>query len=494
MVFITGACVLIVEILAIRILAPYFGNTIFAVSSVISVVLAALSLGYYVGGKLSDTYPRETLFYGIIVVSGASIIFLHLVGALFLPTFGYSLSMVEGPMVSSLLLFFFQSFLLGMLSPFAIKLQTMRQESIGVGSASGVIFFWSTLGSIAGSLSAGFFLIPRLGINTIMIGVGFLLMCLGLIFLFKISIWYKILLVLLLTSFFFYLHRTISLSGPTIQNAVYSQDGLYQRIVIYDGLYSGQGARFLMQDRNPSAAGFLTSDDLVFEYTKYYAAYKIFNPNIQNALMIGGGAYSVPKALLEDAPNVQIDVAEIEPSLFDLARQYFSVPDDTRIHNVVEDGRRLLHDSPKKYDLIFSDAFSSVYSTPSHLTTREFFSLAKSKLSANGVFVANVIGSLSKTPPSLLLSEIKTFKRVFDNSYFFAVRSPHGTDLQNIIFIGYNGTEKIDVASSRVRGNSNPIIAGLSQKEINIGQFDLSLFPLLTDDFSPVEYLTAKEL
>src|ERR1044071_3578135 len=64
-VFVTGACVLIIEIIATRILAPYFGNTLYSVSSVISVVLAALSAGYWFGGKLADRYPSKRLFFGI---------------------------------------------------------------------------------------------------------------------------------------------------------------------------------------------------------------------------------------------------------------------------------------------------------------------------------------------------------------------------------------------------------------------------------------------
>ena len=102
---------LVVEITAIRILSPYFGNTIFTVSSVISVVLAALSLGYYTGGKIADKYPKESLFYNIITASGFAVIFLHLFGLIFLSTLGYKLPIIQGPIISSVLLFFLQSFL-----------------------------------------------------------------------------------------------------------------------------------------------------------------------------------------------------------------------------------------------------------------------------------------------------------------------------------------------------------------------------------------------
>lgn len=480
---------LIIEITATRILAPYFGNTIFSLSSVISVVLLALSVGYYIGGKLADKYPREELFFGIILASGFCIVFLHILGIIFLSAFGYKVSILQGPIIYSILLFFLPNFLLGMLSPFAIKLQAMRQQTIGIGSISGEIFFWSTLGSIFGSLSAGFLLIPNFGIDKIILSIGFILVVLGFFPQLKMHRWLKVFFVLgFIMLILFFVNPVFLKSG------LYSQDAVYQKITIYDGQFEGKPARFLVQDHNSSAAEFINSDELVYGYTKYYALYQVFNPNIKEALMIGGGAYSVPKALLHDLPDVQIDVAEIEPSLFDLAKQYFKVPDDPRLHNIVADGRRLLADSDKKYDMIFSDAYASLYSTPEHLTTQEFFNTAKSKLNDNGVFIANVIGSLSSSKPSLTFSEMNTFKTVFDNSYFFAVNSTQSHTLQNMIFIGYNSTSHVDVSDVKIATNENPIIAGLADHQIDTSKFNLSQYPVLTDDFSPVEYLIAREL
>src|SRR5688572_427718 len=119
-VFVTGGCVLVIEIVATRILAPYFGNTIYSVSSVISVVLAALSVGYWVGGRLADRHPSKKLFFGIIALSGVLVLCIQLMQASLLPALGYKLPLTVGPLVLSCILFFFPSFILGMLSPFAI--------------------------------------------------------------------------------------------------------------------------------------------------------------------------------------------------------------------------------------------------------------------------------------------------------------------------------------------------------------------------------------
>ncbi|HUW21374.1 MAG TPA: fused MFS/spermidine synthase [Candidatus Bathyarchaeia archaeon] len=492
-VFSTGACVLVMEVIATRILSPYFGNTIFTVSSVIGVVLAALSVGYYFGGKLADKYPSEKFFYTIILTSGLSVIFLHLLNLFLLPTLGYGLSIVSGPIISAVILFFLPSLLLGTLSPFAIKLQGLRFPEKGIGSITGEIFFWSTLGSIFGSLFTGFVLIPQFGINQIILTIALILTILGLIPLLKPGNYYKSLLPIVLF-IIVGVFLIVTVSSFKNNNIIYSHDGVYEKITIYDEEYNGKPTRFFRQDRNNSGAMFLNSNELVFGYTKYYALYQIFKPMVKNALIIGGGAYSIPKALLNDIPGATIDVSEIEPSLFELARKYFRVTETERLHNYTEDGRRLLHDTDKRYDLIFSDVYYSLFSIPAHFTTQEFFKIAKSKLNDDGIFIANLIGDLSQQEPSLIMSEIRTFQTAFPNCYFFAVDSPDKIESQNIIFVGYNSDKKIDFNDQKITGNKNPTIRSLGKKIINLSKFDFSSHPVMTDNFSPVEYLTAKVL
>jgi spermidine synthase len=109
-----------------------------------------------------------------------------------------------------------------------------------------------------------------------------------------------------------------------------------KKITIYDGVFGSRPTRFFQQDRSGSGAMFLDSDDptdLVYEYTKYYSLYKVFKPDVRKALVIGGGAYSIPKALLAELPNAAVDVSEIEPSLFDLAKEYFDLEESPNLHN-----------------------------------------------------------------------------------------------------------------------------------------------------------------
>lgn len=492
-VFLTGACVLIIEVVAIRILSPYYGNTLFTVSSVISIILAALSVGYYWGGRLADQYPTEKVFYSIILISGFSIILLYLLRLFLLPVIGYRLSITAGPLIIALLLFFLPSLLLGTLSPFAIKLQTQYFPEKGIGSITGKIFFWSTVGSIFGSLLAGFVLIPQFGINEIVIAVAVMLIALGACPLIKKNAYQKInfnIILFGIVGLFF----VIVLAQVKNNHVVYSRDGVYEKITLYDGQYAGKSARLLLLDRSTSAAMFLDSDELVFDYTKYNVLYKVFKPDVKRILVIGGGAYSIPKTLLKALPNATIDVSEIEPSLYPLAQRYFNVKKTERLNNYTIDGRRFLHDTDKKYDFILGDAYYSLYSIPAHLTTQDFFKLVRDKLTPDGLFIANLIGDLSHQKPSLILSEIKTFQSVFPNSYFFAVHNPHSIDVQNIIFVGYNSDKKIDFTNSKIINHNDPIIRSLKEKMIRLDQFNFSQYPILTDNFSPVEYLTSRML
>ncbi len=491
-VFVTGAAVLVIEIAATRVLSVYFGNTIYTFSSIISVILLALSIGYFVGGRLADKWGTESLFFTIIALSGLSVFGLHLVNLYYIPQLSQELSLRDGPLVASLLLFFLPGFLLGMLSPIVAKLQMVRLKKKGIGQITGDVFFWSTLGSIAGSLGSGFYLIPTYGLDQIIIGVGAVLLAMGIIGMLVASPSKNSgqkMFVLLLTLPL--LHITLlSFTGKIVNPAiVYNEQGWYDSITIYDSEFYGVEARFLQQATDASSAMYLQSDELVYDYTKYYQVYKLVTKHPEHALVIGGGAYSVPKALLQDDPNVIVDVAEIEPELFALGQKYFRVPNDPRLINHGEDGRRLLNDTDKKYNLIFSDAFH--FSIPAHLTTQEFFRLSKNKLKSEGIFVANVVGSLSEKNPSFLFSEIKTFKSVFPNSYFFAVDSLESGELQNIIMVGYNLESSRDLLSVNT---GEPFLSDIDSKQIDLNKYDLSELPLFTDNYAPVEYFISQRL
>lgn len=488
-VFITGAVVLVIEIIAIRILSPYYGNTLYTTSSVIGIVLAALSAGYYAGGKLADAHPEHHYFYLIIFISGLLVLGIQTLNKTLLPVFGLLLPITIGPLVAAVFLFLVPCFSLGLLSPYAVAL---HKQGSTVGGRAGEVFFWSTTGSIAGSLSAGFLLIPNFGVSTIIITSGITLCGVGILGLFahKENLRNILALAIICAAFV----ALAFLQGPQQENVIYQKDGIYEKIKISEGMWNGHPVRFLFQDRSYSAAMRLDSDELAYEYTKYYALYQLFKPNPANAFIIGGGAYSIPKALFKDSATIAIDVTEIEPSLYALSKQYFNLPETSRLINHTQDGRYFLSHTSADYDMVISDVYYSFFSIPIQFTTKEFFTLAKNHLTENGVFIGNFIGDTNPEAPSFLFSEIKTFQSVFPNSYFFAVENPKQTKGQNIIFLGINGKEPIDFNSPMVRHHANPIIRQLVQKRIELANINLAHHQEITDNFAPVEYYVSKAL
>jgi spermidine synthase len=488
-VFLTGAVVLVIEVVATRLLSPYFGNTIFTVSSILGIILGALSLGYYLGGLYADKKPYFANFYNLIAASGLSVILLALFSNSLLPIFAYSFSIKTGPLIFSIVLFFLPSFLLGMLSPFAIKLRSKTISKEKIGKVSGEVFFFSTAGSIVGSLLAGFVLIPNFGVDKIILTASLSLFLISFTGIAISSASKKLFLMLLLIeAFLVFFSSSEFITYPGV-NIVYKKDGVYEKIVIFDITYKGQNTRFLMQDRSFSAAIYLESPDHAYDYSNYYALYKHINKNLNNALFIGGGGYVMPKSFFRELPDLKIDVVEIEPGLFDIAKKYFYAPDSERFINHVNDGRRFLHDTTNSYDFIFSDVYYS-YSIPGHFLTREFFELVNQKLNTNGIFMANIIGNLATNEASLAVSALKTWLTVFPNTYIFAVGSPQNTESQNIIFVAFKSDHKLDFSGLPLVVEDKNVVNNLSDKIVDLENLDFSNQILLTDNFHPVETLT----
>lgn len=494
-VAITGACVLVVEVVALRILAPFFGSTVYTVSSIISVILLALSCGYAIGGRLADKHPSHTWMFRIIFLGGVSVLLCYGIGSLTLPFLSDTFSLSTGALIASLGLFFTPSFLLGMLSPYAVVLQSRLLEHHNVGSASGTIFFWSTLGSIVGSLSTGFFLIPYIGVQAIMLGCGVVLCILGILPTFMKERWLSASVMVGAASVVIIF--AWGASSALAFESLYAEDGVYEYTRIYDGEYQGRPARFLQQEFNLSAARFLDSNDpldLPFPYTQYYRLYTLFVDDPEHVLAIGGGAYSVPQAIAAQEKNAEVDVVEVEPKLYPIIQEYFNLLDLPNLHNTVDDGRRFLNTTDTQYDVIFSDVYHSQFSIPAHFTTQEFFETAASHLTERGVFLANVLGKIAPDNESFLFSEMHTFQTVFPHTAFIAVDDVRGTGFQNIIFVGWKSDVSLHAENELILNSTDPRIRSLPEHLIDTSTLRLEKHPVFTDNYAPVEYLMAKDL
>ncbi len=485
-VFFTGASVLVIEVLATRILAPYYGNTSYTISSIIGICLAALSAGYYVGGALSERKGNLSNFFTIIILSGFSVFIAKFINSFFIYFLSFRIPFFIGPILVSAILFFFPFFLLGMLSPFSIRLQTTLNKDVGVGKLSGEVFFFSTLGSITGSILTGFLFIPYFGIDVILSLTSLFLLLIGLVgrIVFRKGDFpvFTIFSVLILSLYVWFLKP---FKDPSI---IFQKDGEYRKIVIRETKdKNSRLVRSLIQDTNYSAASYVNSSSLVFEYTKYYKLYELFFKDLKRVLCLGGGGYSVPMAFIESDSKVIVDVSEIEKDLVEISKKYFHLSDSSRINHFFMDARRFLRETKNKYDIIFTDTFIS-HSPPFHLATKEFFELSKSKLKENGIFIINVVGRVN-SDNSLVFSLLKTIRSIFSNLYLFSVDSNESQKVQNVIILAINGDRKIDFKSKEVVNNDEKIIQTLEQHNFDISRVDFSKYVLLTDNYAPVGFL-----
>jgi spermidine synthase len=504
-VFLTGSAVLIIEVTAVRILSPYYGSSLTVFSSILTIVLGALSLGYYVGGKLADRAPRHQPLYALIALSGVAILISTLLATYVLPGGSTLVSSVWGPLIFSGLLFFIPAFLLGVDSPYVIKLQSTRFPVEETGRVVGATFFWSTVGSITGSLLTGFVLVPTFGVKLTIVGTAVCLVILGVVGSLVVSrlgderdhTWYEIfrkqglffVSVIIVTLALVGSIKANQTLGKQTAATIFSDDGLYSYLRIDEGYYRGKLLRILHQDTNNSSAVYMDNYDLPFGYAQFAPLFPDLVPDAQSFLMLGAGSYTIPRTLLVQHPELQITVSELEPSLLGIAEDYFDFDHADRIQNELVDGRVLLSRSDATYDVIFGDAFGSDLSIPFHLTTREFFTEVKASLNPEGVFMLNYIGRFNQPAPSLTGSLIATLRSVFPTVSVYALNPDSPTTTQNIIIVARNGSTPITFADTRQIDQTNGETKLVSELAYPVSRIPTAGEYILTDDFAPVEYL-----
>ncbi|MBI9037837.1 MAG: fused MFS/spermidine synthase [Bacteroidales bacterium] len=483
-VFICGAVVMIFELVGSRILGPFLGTTIFVWTSLIGIILASLSLGYWLGGYFADKKPKIEFLSTIIFFSAALIIFTTIIQKYFLnhlPSFIYDIRLQS--IIASIVLFAPASIFLGMVSPFTIKLKLKQLESTG--KIAGKLYAISTFGSICGTFLAGFFFIPYFGHQNILFFLSALLLFISIILFLSIRSKFKSGFAILFLVFLLVLKFSIINQKASIIDV----DTKYNRVMIYDAndYLSGKPVKYMRINNEYSGAMFLGSDELVFQYLKYYDLAKHFNPDFQQSLLIGGATYSYPKHFLNKFPKASIDVVEIDPELTKLAREYFQLSNDPRMKIIHEDGRTFLNNCSKKYDVVFIDAFKSQYTLPYQLTTREAVQKIYNILNVDGQAILNIISSIGGKSSLFLQAEYLTYKSVFPQVYLFAIQNMDNQEqLQSVVMIALK-SEKIP------NMNNSDSILNEYLKHILKNGIETTV-PILTDEFAPVEFYMNKAI
>lgn len=496
MAFTAGASVMVIELSAIRILAPWFGNSLYTWTGVIGVILTAMSVGYYFGGWLADKKTSYAILAHILALAALFILAIPLAANLLgRPLAG--LDVILGPVLSTILLFAVPGFFLGSVSPYIIRLVSLLSADKHIGLSAGTVYMVSTIGSVLGTFAAGFWLIPSLDLEQVFWFTGgaiALLAALG----YVLSLQKRVFVVghlIVLVVAVPVLVGAASLAKPAPDShLVYHKASYYHLIRVFQKkLPSGMGVTELFLDTTREGAQYDTSHNIPISYQRYWEIAPLFNGKQTAALFLGGGAFTLPQAFLDHFPQAKVEVVEIDPEVVDVGRRFFRLNNYPRMGIVVDDARRYLNRTPQKYDLIFGDAYNGLRSVPSHLLTREFFQTVKNRLSERGIFMMHLINAVQGKDSALFNSVIKTISQVFPETLVFAILPQKLTKIQSIIIVAAD----FDLDPAAVLAAlppENQSLRKLLQTYIPPDTYRNQAGYLLTDRFNPVEYLIARTI
>jgi spermidine synthase len=515
-VFVSGGVLLGVEIAASRVLAPWFGNSLYVWGALIGVVLSGLSLGYWLGGALADRLPS----LGLLLVALASGAVLVLAVPVTDDTVLEAITSWDpgprlNPLLSAAILFGPLSVVLGTVTPIAVRIHTRSLDTVG--RTAGRLFAISTLGSIAGVFATAFVLVPELGTNELLaLGAAALYAAVAVLAAGSGRVVVAGAAVLAVAGT---VAAARELAPDQSGRLTAAQSQNYSPVIRLRGEAAGSGVdysvegykvRFRKETAYHSLA--VVEDDrdrllrfdssfqsgmrigqpfaTVFEYTDYFHLALAYDEDARDLLFVGLGGGSAQKRLWRDFPQLRIQVAELDPVVVEVAYRWFALPRDPRLAVATQDGRRYLASHRGRWDVIALDAYFSD-AIPFHLTTREFLELVRSRLEPDGVVVANVIGAIRGPNSKLFRSFIRTYRSVFSTVLVHPVGAEPDS-LQNLIVVAGNfappSKETLLTRWREARPRTAPKLDGAIRSRYD-RRIETTDVPLLTDDYAPTDAL-----
>lgn len=477
---VTGAAIMIVEILGAKMLSPYVGLSHFVWTAQIAVTLIALACGYYVGGRMVDRSQQLNRLYWAILGAG---LYLALTVLICEPVAFWCLNfkLAFGSLLASGILFFVPLALLAMTGPFLVRVFTSSVS--GVGGNVGRLTSISTLGSLVGTILIGYFLLPLFPNSITMYGTALCLMliCAGYFVLHRRNL-IPTLILLVTAAIGFGLKDHLGLKGHyesfTEKFRGNSHFGRLQVIDAHDN-----SVRYYLNDnliqntydpaRKQSASAFTY---LLAELARAYVT------NINDVLCIGLGVGIVPRDFANQ--GARVDVVEINPAVVKVAARYFDFQPE-KVQLTIDDGRHALNRCQKKYDAVILDAFLGD-SSPSHLLTKEAFISIRNVLRPGGALVINAFANLEAGQDFFASSLSKTLQAVFrgvrlhsngDGAIFFVA-----TDRAMPEFVHRRDLSDVH---PEARSRTEAAMTHLVDASPQIGR-------VLTDDYNPVEFYDAR--
>ncbi len=486
-VFLSSAVVMILEITAGRLIAPYVGVSLYSWTSIIGVVLAGLSLGNWAGGVWVDAGAGER--QAGLALAAAAIATLGVVVMLTLVAPAVQ-SQPMGLMTASFLLalglFFVPAACLGLVAPMLTTL-ALRQDP-RAGHVVGRMHALAALGSIVGTFAAGFVLIQYLGTRAVIVGAGVGLLALS----FPLLRAAKGVAAVATAGALLILGAGLARQG--MANPCDDESQYYCiRVVDFAGAAEPGETRTLVLDHLVHGISHGPDGTLLFAPYAHLMDELVrrqLGPRASSSsyFFAGGGSYSQPRAVLTAFPAARVVVAELDPAVTRAARERLFLAGD-RLEIMHTDARMALASAaPGAFDVVVGDVFHDV-ALPYHLTTAEYVALIRSRLSADGIYVLNVVDAFPD--PRLVKSIVKTLATEFRQVDVWLENIPGGQGRATYVISATEGPEpplRLESAQGFARAWLR-----VTEPLMNTGT-PLTALPVLRDDYVPVERLVSRLL
>lgn len=461
--FVTGFVLLAYELVAARLLAPSIGSSTYVWTSVIGIIIAALSFGYWQGGKLADARNHTSDVAWMMLLTAFAIIVTRILEQ---PVLDWSVESFEDArwqaIVATTLLFTPASFLLGAISPYLAKLNVRSLERAGQSVAS--LGALNSIGGIAGTFVTGFWLFGYIGADTTLVWLVIAMVAFSWLMAPRVHMPVRaaVSAVLLLVLFVPQSSTAdaITIDTPSARYVVEQEVTIDGRQV--RGLATGPGGL-----QSGIYVDKLGDDELPFWYAREMIRLTI-DQQPETVLMLGGGAFTIPQELARELPDAQIDVVEIDPELEAISKQYFEYESPENVELIFADARAYVEQTDKQYDVVLVDVYGDA-EIPFTLMTAEFGQSLGEMVAPDGVAIVNLIAGLAPGPCRPVFA-------AFDQVY-----------RQELPYAQYSTQRNLKL----VRGN-HVLLYSRQPQDATTGLQPLAALnsgPLYSDDFSPSERL-----
>ncbi|MHB8060132.1 MAG: spermidine synthase, partial [Gaiellaceae bacterium] len=383
-VFLAGSGSMATEICASRLLAPYFGDSTMVWANIIGLILASLSLGYWLGGRLADRRPSASLLGAIVLAAALCVAVVPFVAHPLLERGAAGIGQlaagtVVGSFFAALILFAPPVVALGMVAPFAIKLSSERESARTAGDTAGTIFALSTAGSLLGTFVPALVSIPLFGTQRTLLGTSALLAATS-----ALALGHRGLLPVACIG------ALLALPPGAIRPGA---DVLYEGESAYQFIRVVQSGNERVLELNEGVVAHSVYDPASVLTGGYWDLFltppALLDRPVKRVAILGNAGGTVARAYRRFYPQARIDGVEIDAKVSSVGERFFGLRPGPRLHLYNQDARPFLLGHDYRYDIICVDAYRQPY-VPFYLATREFYRLARSRLRPGGIIALNV--------------------------------------------------------------------------------------------------------